>query len=528
MNKEPTVLMRWLRGGNGNENVSQNTRAGGANSSSSSGGAFPREKTSRRRQRKNVIESVLDRGVTGRLCSWSESMLHGTSMGMHSCVGHCGFRGEVVGLQTGSLHDAMLSGQRRVYPHDESIQCVEMDRIGELCATGDSYGLVMVNYVSSIHGAVSADGGMCDTALSLQTSTARRKISSLRWNPMNQDELAVVHQRATRVLVYDINRTTGQPSQTCLLPADVHGGHDMVYFNETSSQGQSYCSAVGCGDGSVLLWDSRKKGSPACSLRGLTRSGATVSLEIVDHGRLVLGGTSGRDQIHVWDLRKVSGSSLTFSAVPNKHPLLHSVSLSQELVRVPGLIDESGYIPPCMPQSLHADPYSYHRLACHMACGWTAVFDMTSMEMTHIHAPPSSAMGCVDQGLSLEDAAHARRVGDSGRVALPHEVVTHGPEAPERTAGNSRPMSGRQAGCWRNASEFVVPSRAKDALFIIDFSSSIHSGTRIKDQYSMDQMGQPKAAVDVEIPHAASCAVISEPSGSILAFGAQGRCSKVT
>ena len=173
----------------------------------------------------------------------------------------------------------------------------------------------------------------CDTALSLQTSTARRKIVSLRWNPINQDELAVVHQRATRILVYDINRTRGQPSHTYTLPTDVHGGHDLVYFNQSSCQGQSYCSAVGCGDGSVLLWDSRKKGSPACSLRGLARSGASVSLDIVDHGRLVLGGTS-RDQIHVWDLRKVSGSSLTFSAVPKKHPLLHSVSLSQELVRV--------------------------------------------------------------------------------------------------------------------------------------------------------------------------------------------------
>lgn len=523
MNKESEMMVRWL--GGGNENMSQNTTTE-ANPSSSSGGVSI-EKAGRRRRRRSVIESVLDRGVTGRLCSWSESMLHGTSMGMHSCVGHCGFRGEVVGLQTGSLHDAMLGGQRRVYLHDGAVQCVEMDRIGELCATGDSHGLVMVNYVSSIHGAVSEDGGMCDTALSLQTSTARRKIVSLRWNPINQDELAVVHQRATRILVYDINRTRGQPSHTYTLPTDVHGGHDLVYFNQSSCQGQSYCSAVGCGDGSVLLWDSRKKGSPACSLRGLARSGASVSLDIVDHGRLVLGGTS-RDQIHVWDLRKVSGSSLTFSAVPNKHPLLHSVSLSQELVRVPGLIDESGYIPPCVPQSLHADPYSYHRLACHMACGWTAVFDMARMEMTHIHAPPSNVVGSVDQGLSADEAAHARRVGDFGRVALPHEVVTHESEVPERSAsGNSRRMSGRQAGCWRNASEFVVPSRAKDALFIIDFSSSPHSGTRIRDHYSMDEMGQPKAAVDVQISHAASSAVVSEPSGSILAFGAHGRCSKV-
>jgi len=287
--------------------------------------------------------------------------------------------------------------------------------------------------------------------------------------------------------------------------------------------------AGGCSDGSVMLHDGRMAKS-ASMLRSGQLSSPITSLEVVDDGRLVLAGTS-RDHIHVWDVRYVSGSAVTLSAVgANKHPLLHTMNIPHEMRKVPELLDQSGYIPPCTPRALYLDPETYHRVAFHLSSGWTGVLDMTRMGMTHLHAPPTTVSGdVVQESLTLDQAIAARRLGDSGRVALPHEVVPNGENEARRAnalpGGQMITAHAQRVGCWRRGSQFVVPSRSKHAVFVVDFSPSSKCGTRIDNRLSSDD--SPPSAVQISVPHEATCVLADGATDAILAFGTQGHCSLI-
>lgn len=463
---------------------------------------------------RHLARSVVDRSVHGRLCPWSVGALNHQRMKMYRPVLNARFLTRRI-LATGSSYRP----QHQMI-HRGTYQSVDVDNVGELFVSGDDAGVVRVSRVDALLGSHDDDRSghravdvETDLGIGLQT-----KIASVKWNPSNENEIAVLQNKGRQMLVYDINRTQGEPSRVVRLLTS--GGEDMKYFDAQSTQGQEYCTAIGCSDGSVALCDARVQSQPVCMLRSMTRDAITC-LDIIDHGRLVLGGTV-RDDIKVWDLRKVSGNALNFGAVPNKHPLLHTVHLIHELSQVPGLVDESGYIPLCTPQSLHSDPESYHRVAVHMSSGWTSVLDMTRLGMTHLHAPPVVHMQQEAYSMTLDDAVNARVIGDSGRVALPHEIMQMENEAIERRVTERR---GKRSGCWLHGSQFVAPSRSKDALFIIDFGASSHAGTRIG--FSHDEGLRTPSAVEIDVPLMPTC-VVSIAGGkgeSLLAFGTQGQCT---
>ena len=493
----------------------------------------------------NVVKSVLDRQCVGSLCAWSERMLESKRVGLCRCVARDGFRSWDVLSSTNGNSFVFHRQRSGVQRHVGVFSCVEMDRVGELFVTGDDAGIVTVNYVSSTVRSLLKLGGeekggsmmsslACeygiDTALSIDTRGSG--VSSVRWNPRNQNEIVVLDRAGAQTLkLYDINRTRGEPLRTLGVDQRVRGyfSGDVKYFGQ--GQQQQYCLAVGCSDGSVVLHDARTAKSQSTSmLRSGQLSSPITSLEIVDDGRLVLAGTS-RDHIHVWDVRYMSGSAVTLSAVgANKHPLLHTVNIPYEMRQVPELLDQSGYIPPCTPRALHLDPETYHRVAFHLSSGWTGVLDMARMSMTHLHAPPTvSGDSVVQESLALDQAIAARRLGDSGRVALPHEVVPDGENVARRAngmpGGHVTTNHAQKVGCWRRGSQFVVPSRSKHAVFVVDFSSSSKCGTKIDNRLSSDD--GPPSAVQISVPHEATCVLADDATDAILAFGTQGHCSLI-
>lgn len=482
----------------------------------------------------DVVQSVMDRGVYGKLCPWAVCVLNHRGMNGYSPVIHAMFSSRrLLGTVFQPRRDALLRG---------AWQSVEVDALGELIVSGDDTGIVTVSRVDSLLSAAAEATaasrimrdpcmhGECadDVYVTLDTAlgfgVGQSKIAAVQWNPSNQNEIGLLQNKGRSVYVYDINRTQGDPCKVIKLLAS--GGESLKLFDRRSTQGQPYCAAVGLSDGTVALCDFRAGTQPVSMLRSMT-GGAVTCLEGMDHGRLLLGGTH-RDALKIWDVRKVSGNALNFGAVTNKHPLLHAIHMPNELGMIPGLIDESGYIPVCSPQSLHPDPDAYTRVAVHMACGWTSVLDVARLGMTHIHAPPVAQEGTYqrESAMTLDDAVNARIISDSGRVALPHEILRVEQSGHEALRRRQAERAKKMHGTWLSGSQFVVPSRSKDALFIIDFGVSSHSGTRIgcmKD----DINSQIPSAVKIDVHVEPTCVVTAHHDGreSLLAFGMEGRCA---
>jgi hypothetical protein len=255
-------------------------------------------------------------------------------------------------------------------------------------------------------------------------------------------------------------------------------------------------------------------------------SGGITSLEVLDDERVVLGGnTSG--EIKAWDIRMTSGSSLCFSAVPNQHPILSSVNISSELAKVDGLLSQAGYIPPCAVQCLKVDPEAQQRIAFHVASGWTGVYDYSRAELTHLHAPPtvlassnapipsfSSQYGTTENGMPPPD--------DYSSVVTWWDD-TEGGGAVSYEGGR---WLRRRTGSWIPGSKFVVPSRTKDSVFVIDFRDVYHTGTRICKFSSSESPA--KAFSEVSLSHEATCVLsTTHHSDSIIVLGSQGQCSLV-
>jgi len=424
-----------------------------------------------------------------------------------------------------SLSDILARAARpqaRVHLHQGTAQCAEADAVGELFVIGDDLGIVSVHYVSQVgRGSRDTEQESTEAALSIQTRV-RSKITAVRWNPGNQDEIAVLHQVPKSIYFYDINRTQGLPSRTLQIPVQVKGGGDVRYFGTV---GHKYGLALGTASGAVILWDKRVSGGPICTLRSMSNGGIT-SLEVLDDERVVLGGnTSG--EIKAWDIRMTSGSSLCFSAVPNQHPILSSMNISSELAKVDGLLSQAGYIPPCAVQCLKVNPDAQQRIAFHVASGWTGVYDFSRSELTHLHAPPtvlstisnapipssSSQYGAADNGIQPADDYSS--------------VVTWWDDT---EGGGSVSYEGgrwlrRRTGCWIPGSKFVVPSRTKDSVFVIDFRDVYHTGTRIC-KFSSDE-AHAKAFSEISLSHEATCVLSTPQSNSIIVLGSQGLCSLV-
>lgn len=456
---------------------------------------------------RNLARSVMDWQVYGCVDPWSMCALHQLRMGLYRPVMHAVYSSRRI-----------LSPRHVVRPtyepyHRATYQCMEVDTLGELFVAGDDAGVVTVGHVEAMLQTREAEDCVpLETALGIGLSS---KIASARWNTSNQNEIGVLQNKGRVLYVFDINRTQGDPSRTIKLAS---GGDSLAFFDQSATMGQNYCIAVGCSDGTVALCDSRTGSQPVCMLRSMT-GGAITCLQMMDHGRLVLGGTH-HDTIKIWDLRRVSGNAVNFGAVTNKHPILHTVQMMNELAMIPGLIDESGYIPSCTPQSLHQDPNVYSRVAVHMSCGWTTVLDVARLGMTHIHAPPV-ARTTPQQGeslMTLDDAVNARLIGDSGRVALPHEIMGMQMNENERRLAD---RASKVSGCWLEGSQFVIPSRSKNAVFIIDFGT--HSGTRIG--YTRDDLRTSAVPIDIPVEPTCVSGVLHNGQESLLAFGRRGHCT---
>ncbi len=497
-----------------------------------------------RRGSRSLASAILDRAVYSRFCPWSERLLRSKQMAMYA-----GSSCRTPLRLCGSL------GLRR------STLAAEVDGIGELVVVGCKGGHVLVNDVQRIL-EVAAEAQQAAAEASEGVALGRGEkvvepglhvrvgdgdgdaaVNAVRWNPDNQNEIAVLTNKS--VSMYDINRTRGESSRR--MPLQQSKAMDAVYFPSSSSTGSGqYCVAVACDRQGVLLFDARSNrntvgGKPVCVLKGDTpRHTGARCVSVVDHGRIVLAG-GGRDldgYMNVWDLRNVSGNvALTFSAAPNKHQHLRRVCLKTQLGRVEGLVDESQFIPCTYPEFFLPDPASYHRVGINMRCGWSAVLDLGRLELSHVHAPPARHGPCETwmdaMQVMMDDVILARRAGNAGHVALPHETIDEFVASIEPSTGSPRvnrsaPNKNIVGGCWLGES-FVVPSATMDrTVHIVDFSGPARADGSVVDQ-GVGEVDAP-SAVRVGVSHDAVGVVrvpgdrgaIAGGAPALLSYGTDG------
>lgn len=456
--------------------------------------------------------------MQGKLGGWAEAVLRCKLSELYRCTTSVQFEGIQLGHGNygGPSLSEILVGARHPrgrYQHQGMVQCADVDGVGELFAAGDDVGILSVCYVQTLMDA-KKDANTLNTALTLQTPI-KNKVCAVRWNPGNQDELGVVHQGAKALYLYDINRTQGSPARSILFPQSVKGGGDFMYLG---GDGHKYGLAVGTMNGRVLLWDTRISGPPVCTLRSMS-SDAISSLDVLENGYIVVGGTVAGD-VKGWDVRMTSGRALSFSAVPNQHPVLFSTKLSSEFMKVDGLLDQCGYIPPCAVQDVKKDPETQSRLALHLSSGWTCVFDLCCFALTHLHAPPTSDH--VDSSSQQEESSMglmSRPMDDYSSIVTWWDTTEGGGAV--SVEGGGRWLR-RRRGTWIDGSRFAVPSRRRNAVHVIDFDNHHYSGTSIFN--TEEDSERPRAAVEIDMPHESTCVFSCKHSESMFALGEGSRC----
>ena len=371
-----------------------------------------------------------------------------------------------------------ILGAIRPSPLSGYIQCAQFDGTGELLVTGSDDGTILVHSGESLqHTNITAVACSAST-----TSTSKRnqkpmappllalrsslhKIHHIKWNPLNENVIAVSCKTSRDILLYDLQRTQGRPMTTLSLPTSCSSGGagDMAFFSSPSPT--SYSLAVGGPSGQVCLWDLRSpsRSSTATTTLQSTRGGTITSVSASENDHLVIAATSSGD-IKAWDLRGGrAGSALRFGGTSvHHHPLLTTITLSHALTAVPGLLEQAGAIPPCAIHSLSLNPISPYRAGFHLGCGWSGVYDLYTRQITHIHAPSHDKQ---TPSLATEGGEHEGlpRVEDGATATVAWTQMT----APSLT----------RHGCWSgDGRRYMVPSRVQDALMILDFDENRHSG----------------------------------------------------
>ena len=175
-----------------------------------------------------------------------------------------------------------LAGSRpmpNVSRQSAGIMCLELDSRGELFASGAEDGRVSILRSSSVAHAAKASEPRTGAEALLVLPTRSGPIRSVRWNPRDENEIAVACGYTRQVQIYDLSRwTEGKPPTRTLTAASstsrlrpnttamaaasanasapVHNG--IVHVRHLEGMGR-YVIAGGTAGGEVLLWDTRCK-----------------------------------------------------------------------------------------------------------------------------------------------------------------------------------------------------------------------------------------------------------------------------
>jgi len=218
-----------------------------------------------------------------------------------------------------------------------SISFVEFDTSCDLCASASCCGGINIYDFASLRNASqsAARGGMPRaSAAPLLALRTQRQLSSLRWDPRNQNMIASVADTDRTVALHDLQYCGNRPTEELHFrgPGALGWAHgsvglrsalgfaDVQFIGGVITGGYSIAAAGS--SGCVALWDVRKGRYAATALTAPPTSGGLHSLNVTQDGLVVLSGTE-RGEIAGWDIRGGRSGGRQFGAGgAYLHPLL--------------------------------------------------------------------------------------------------------------------------------------------------------------------------------------------------------------
>lgn len=417
----------------------------------------------------------------------------------------------------------LAPGNQTIYEagiNDEPFEVLDFDSRGELLLVAASTGHVAI-YASRdlLSYSTNTSTNMVDPVLALWTGIT--DISAAKWNPLNENIIAITHTSSPLVKFYDLEYTQGSPCQTLEVPhapsgsnmvgSTARGLHSFIflstYNNSGSSIGHKYIFAAGSSGGQILLWDGRIGGRPVLALqtppgRQGYRSPVT-SLHQAGGGTLLVAATSLGD-ISVWDLKGGAhgtntigraAATVQFGRVLTPHKCVKKFNIHAALAAVPGLLEETPIKESLRLHHCVQDPNCEHRFAFQMSNGWAGVFDLLAAtssssssslgaaKVTHLYAPPQPQLP-VNNNINSQDGGGTRHVmlDSQNEVPTAHGTQQQQPPAPVSSIYNCK-------GCWLSGGDtFVAPYCNSRKLAFLDFSPGTHAGCAVDDNNNNNSM----------------------------------------
>ncbi|CAI9273032.1 unnamed protein product [Lactuca saligna] len=211
-------------------------------------------------------------------------------------------------------------------------------------------------------------------------------IDAVRWNPVNQDEVACTSLSHNEVHIFDIGYISSEPVEVLRKrpTVTVHGSSirkgltDVALFNDdTRVLASDTC-------GAISIWDRRVGDLPQT---GLTTNANSSLTSIQLNGDQCVYGASKSGFIYIWDLRG-GRSSAAFQSHKEVHSSpMTSLKLASMLNKIELLKAQSDIVAKEI-QSIDINPSCPNQLGFHLDDGWSGVLDLHNFQVTHIHCPP--------------------------------------------------------------------------------------------------------------------------------------------
>jgi len=281
---------------------------------------------------------------------------------------------------------------------DAAIQDLAFDDSGQLFACSVANGMIeILDFDQFRHTSLSGD---TSTAQALLAIDSRHRNDSVKWNPLNQNEIACAGVKVPDVRLYDLQVCHNSPTEVLHQNKDTNGTFSKgnvvsrdrcsgIHQLSVSSQ-EPVIFAAGS-QGRVFMWDRRAGCTPTGILSPARDESSVLSIAHCNRAPVLFGGTLAGN-LHGWDLR--TGKTVV-AFTSQRVPLTGyrqlpgcPLAISDTFHMLPDLASQTNILTSGV-SSLSFDPSNNERLGFLLNCGWSGVLDLYTQQLTHVHCPPS-------------------------------------------------------------------------------------------------------------------------------------------
>ncbi|XP_078443456.1 transducin/WD40 repeat-like superfamily protein [Wolffia australiana] len=287
----------------------------------------------------------------------------------------------------------------QVSPTREGISGLEFDNKGIYLASVTRSGCLTVHDFDALRCMTYglSERELEDEEKQLFHISTMQQLEVVRWNALNQDEVACASRQNNKLPIFDIGYLSSEPTEV------LEKGRSKFSPQESNTQGglcdvaflksDKFRLVASDTGGCIHMWDRRLGSFPCLELAtNLRFSVNSIEIDIEDR---ILFGASSNGVIYSWDLRGGRSSFAFQSHNQVHHPILASLKVAMMLEKITSLKAQTNILPREI-YVIKFNPSCPHQLAFHLSDGWSGVVDANSLNVTHMHCPPSAWLDWTD------------------------------------------------------------------------------------------------------------------------------------